>query len=67
MKIKNGLCIFLIVQLHVKQPTVTNCITFNSIKTERNIIHPLKKNFFTKYIVLPKLSGRKLLSRHVLK
>jgi len=40
MKIKHVLCIILNVQLHVKQPTVTNCITINSIKTERDIIHP---------------------------
>ena len=56
MNLKHLLCITLIVQLHVKQPTVTNYITFNSIKTERDIIlTPLKMYFCTKYIILQNL------------
>jgi len=39
MKLKRVLCINLIVQIHANPTTVTKCITYNSIQTERDIIH----------------------------
>jgi hypothetical protein len=42
MKPKHVLRIILIVQLHVKQPTVTNYITFNSTKQNMTLFTPLK-------------------------
>jgi hypothetical protein len=43
MKLKHVLCIIWIAPLHVKQPAVINCITFNEFTLTR-ILRILKKN-----------------------